>query len=420
MNPTKNLIIALALVLCVSCNNNQQKKPNFEVQQITSGPKHHLFGYIGHALTIPWNKSERYIVSLQNDFYKRMPLKGEAAEIILIDTKNDYNIIPVDKTYAWNLQQGTMLYWKPNSPETQFFFNDLDPETGLVFTVLYDIEKRERIREYRFENESIANGGVAPGGKYFARINYGKISNSRTTIAYAGAKDFAQEGPANPEDDGLFKVSIETGAKELLVSYKAIADYLKIDDPDYPIYVHHTLWNRNNDRIVFIVRGKGDDKKRRGYPNVGCVINSDGSGLGLIDFGGHPEWYKDNLLILPNDDKGILNIYNVDTKKVAGTIGEEGMFPDPGGDKAYSPDGKWLVGSHEKDEKQGYTFYRFSDQVHFTSPMIPSFQGTGDRRVNRVDGAPRWNRESNKILVGGIADDGSRQLFIIRMRAEKE
>ena len=420
MNPTKNLIIILALVFCVSCNNNQQKNINFEVQQITAGPKHHLFGYIGHALTIPWNKSERYIVSLQNDFYKRMPQKGEAADIILIDTKNDYKIIPVDKTYAWNLQQGTMLYWNPNAPETQFFFNDLDLETGLVFTVLYDVEKRKRIREYRFENESIANGGVAPGGQYFAGINYGKISNSRVTISYPGAKDFAQEGPANPEDDGLFKVSIETGAKELIVSYKTIADYLKIDDPDYPIYVHHTLWNRNNDRIIFIVRGKGDDKRRRGWPNVGCVIHSDGTGLGLIDYGGHPEWYENNLLILPNDDKGIFNIYNVDTKKVVGTIGEEGMFPNPGGDKAYSPDGKWFVGSHEKDEKRAYTFYRFSDQVHFNSPMIPTFHGTGERRVNRIDGAPRWNRESNKILVGGVADDGSRQLFIIRMLPDKK
>jgi len=26
---------------------------NFEIRQITAGPKHHLFGYIGHALTIP-------------------------------------------------------------------------------------------------------------------------------------------------------------------------------------------------------------------------------------------------------------------------------------------------------------------------------------------------------------------------------
>ncbi len=115
-----------------------------------------------------------------------------------------------------------------------------------------------------------------------------------------------------------------------------------------------------------------------------------------------------------------MELWDVDSKLLKGTIGDTGTFPNPGDDKAYSPDGKWFVGSHEKDEKQGYTFYRFSDHVHFYSPMIPSFHGTGERRVNRIDGAPRWNRESNKILVGGVADDGSRQLFIIRMLSEKE
>jgi len=386
------------------------------VEQITAGPKHHLFGYIGHALTIPWNKSERYIVSLQTDFYKRMPQKGEAADIILIDTKNDYKIIPVDKTYAWNLQQGTMLYWNPNSPETQFFFNDLDLETGLVFTVLYDIEKRERIREYRFENESVANGGVAPGGKCFAGINYGKISHSREIISYAGAKDFGREGPANPDNDGLFKVSIETGAKELLVSYKTLAELFDIPE-DYPIYVHHTLWNRNSDRIAFIVRGKGEGK----YPNGACVIHSDGTGLERIKKGGHPEWLDGNILSVAGE--GGVELYDVDTKLLEGTIGDTGTFPNPGDDKAYSPDRKWFVVAHKahtRAEKRNYIFYRFSDQVHFNTPMIPTYYGAGQASVTRIDGAPRWNRESNKILVGGVADDGSRQLFIIRIQPENE
>ena len=33
----------------------------FEVTPITTGPKNHLFGYIGQSLTIPWNESGRYI-----------------------------------------------------------------------------------------------------------------------------------------------------------------------------------------------------------------------------------------------------------------------------------------------------------------------------------------------------------------------
>lgn len=30
-------------------------KPATTIQQITTGPENHLFGYIGQSLTIPWN-----------------------------------------------------------------------------------------------------------------------------------------------------------------------------------------------------------------------------------------------------------------------------------------------------------------------------------------------------------------------------
>lgn len=384
-----------------------------QVKQITTSPSHHFFGYVGHALTIPWNESNRYIVSLRADFYKRMPKKGEAVEIVIIDTKKNFKVIPLDKTFAWNLQQGTMLYWNPNVLETQFFFNDLDPETGLVFTVLYDIKKRKRIREYRFGNESIANGGIAPGGEFFAGINYGKITRSREIISYAGAKDWTEGGAANPDNDGLFKINIGTGERQLLVSYSRLAKFLQIDDPDYPIYVHHTLWNRNNDRIIFIVRGKGDEKRPNKWPNVGCVIHSDGTGLGLIEYGGHPEWFDGNILILPGD--GNFNLYDVDTKKVVGNIGEKGAFASPGGDNAYSPDGKWYVGSHKNEDRRGYTFYCFENKSYIYSPTLQTFSGSERNGVTRIDGAPRWNRTSDAILVGGVADDGSRQLFIIQI-----
>jgi len=82
----------------------------FEVEQITTGPKHHLFGYIGHALTIPWNESGQYIVSMRTNFFKRMPKAGEPCDIVIIDTTNNYTVTKVDESLAWNPQKGTMLY----------------------------------------------------------------------------------------------------------------------------------------------------------------------------------------------------------------------------------------------------------------------------------------------------------------------
>jgi hypothetical protein len=144
--------------------------------------------------------------------------------------------------------------------------------------VLFDIEKGHRLREYRFGNQSIANGGVAPAGKYFAGINYGKITRSRKVISYAGATDWTADGFANPADDGLFRIGIATGKRELLISYRDLAAYLRVTDDQYPIYVRSPAirtmraggdvridpaprWNRANDAIL--VPGIAKDVSRQ-------------------------------------------------------------------------------------------------------------------------------------------------------------
>ncbi|MGY8695579.1 MAG: hypothetical protein ACKVGW_15485, partial [Verrucomicrobiia bacterium] len=67
--------------------------PDFSlsVEQITFGSKHHFFGYIGQSKTIPWNASGRYIVAMRNDFHDRLPGAKDAADIILIDTEDNYS-----------------------------------------------------------------------------------------------------------------------------------------------------------------------------------------------------------------------------------------------------------------------------------------------------------------------------------------
>src|SRR5262245_5520537 len=131
-----------------------------QIKQITFGPKHHFFGYIGHVQTIPWNRSGRYVLALETEFQERMPAPGDAADILLLDTRNNYAPKVVDRTRAWNFQQGTMLYWNPALPETQFFFNDRDPQTQEEFCVLFDISRGqngERIAEYGFPTPPIRN-----------------------------------------------------------------------------------------------------------------------------------------------------------------------------------------------------------------------------------------------------------------------
>jgi hypothetical protein len=102
----------------------------------------------------------------------------------------------------------------------------------------------------------------------------------------------------------------------------------------------------------------------------------------------------------------------VDTKKIVGQLGTPEMFPKPGADISLSPDGDWFVNGYGQDDKNYYAVYRRSDGAFARSEGINKGSYSGDIRI---DPAPRWNRTNDAILVPGIADNGTRQMFIIHV-----
>lgn len=385
------------------------------VEQITFGPKHHFFGYIGHARTIPWNASGRYILALRTSFQDRMPAAADAAEVVLIDTRNGNKAIPVDASRAWNFQQGTMFYWNPKAPETQFFFNDRDVKTNRVFTVLYDVAKKRRVREYRYADTPFANSGVAQNGGWFLGLNYGRLARLRPVTGYPEAFDWTED--AAPANDGIFLVNVESGARKLLVSFRQLAELVKAERPaaaTTPLFINHTLWNRDDNRIYFYVRGDFDSKTHR--IDVPCSIKPDGTGLTTHPYiGGHPEWESGPRVL------GALNrryvLYDVDRKEVTGGLGSPEIFVDPGGDGAFSPDQQWFVNGRRVKGENFYVIFRRRDSSYVRTRGFPHHGWTsGDLRI---DASPRWNRTGDQILVGATDKEGTRQLFLIRISGQR-
>ena len=386
-----------------------------EVEQITSGPKHHFFGYIGHAGTIPWDATGRFIVALQVDFQDHMPGPDEPADVILIDTERDNAIRVVDRTLAWNFQQGTMLAWNPRAPETQFFFNDRDPETGRIFCVLFDIEgEGRRVREYRSAEAPVGNSGVARRGGSFLALNYGRLARLRPVTGYPGAFDWTRSVD-HPADDGIFRVDVETGERRLIVSYARLAEALRDDRPGVDgkaLFINHTLWNRDDDRIFFYARADFDAKPRR--VDALFVVDPDGADLRRIPvhLGGHLDWGLGHSLLGARD--GRLALFDTDRMEFVGEIGDPATLPNPDGDKAFSPDGKWLVDGSRRGSVNHYVFFRPSDATVLRSPGFDQHGWTsGDLRI---DPAPCWNRAGTRIVFPSIDAAGqTRQLFLIRI-----
>lgn len=443
-------VLLISLMSCCACtqdtgsgnrerNSGLRDQPlSLEIERITSGPRHHLFGYIGQSLTIPWSGTGRYIVALQTDFHDRLPDREDTAGVVLIDTFNDYALEVLDETRGWNLQQGTMFYWNPEQPNTQFFFNDRDPVDGRVFTVLYDIIAKKRIWEYRYESYSIGNSGVAPQGGFFAAINYGRMARLRPVTGYAGALD-PTDGVMAPDNDGIFLVDIETGEERLLVSFERLSVLLKtnphwellnkrwtpvktpsgeIEQPDTSeaaLYINHTLISRTNEHIYFFVRGRRDRSSI--WLNVPCSIKTDGTELMVhtTSIGGHPEWGEGDLMIGAHDGQQVF--YDLPSQTILSDhrLGDTTIFPKPEGDVSLSPDGKWFVNGYPSDDRLSITYVimRLEDGAFVRSESFD--RGPYTKGDLRTDPAPRWNRDSNAILVPGWTDEGSRQLFMLRV-----
>ena len=395
-------------------------EPTVAVTQITHGPQHHYFGYIGQSRTVPWNANGRYILALQVPFQDRLPGKNDPAEVCLLDARDHFKVRVVDESRGWNPQQGTMFYWNPDHPETQFFFNDRDQQTGKVFTVLFDLTadggRGKRIREYRFDDTPVANGGIAQNGGYFTAINYARMARLRPVTGYADATDWTTEVAA-PQDDGIYRVEVQTGAKKLIVSFaqlkEAIRPFTENIDARH-LFINHTLHNRNNDLIYFFCRADFETMPEGKRVNVPFSVRPDGSELTRheIFIGGHPEWEWGSRMIGSRDGQQV--IYDLAQKKVVESLGGKDVFPNPEGDVSLSPDGSWFVNSHRRDQHNHYTFLNMKTRQTVNSP--PIFMSTWRGGPLRLDPAPCWNRTSDAIVVPGIAPDGTRQMFLLELK----
>lgn len=393
-----------------------------DVRQITSGPRHHFFGYFGHVRTTPWNGSGRYLVALRTEFQDRMPEPGEAADVVLLDATNDYAERVVDRTRAWNFQQGTMLYWNPEAPETQFFFNDRDPVTHDVFCVLFDTSKGangERVAEYRYKDASLGNAGVAQRGGWFLGINYGRLARLRPVTGYPGARDWTAGRRGHPDDDGVFKVNAKTKEKTLLVSFRQLAAALRDEYPDVDrkeLFINHTLWSRDDGRIFFFARGDFETRAKR--LDVPFAMKADGSELRplALHIGGHPEWESGRRLIGARGKQQIL--FDVEDQRVTGTLGTEATFPNPGGDIALSADGDWFVNGHGDGGKNYYTILRRADgAVVRTGGFDQGGFTTGELRI---DPSPNWNRDGTQLMVVAVDEKKTRQMFVVTVKGKRK
>ena len=399
------LIIVIIPVFLQFCAKNNSKQDLYfpevsKARAITSGPMEHFFAsYYGIN---SWDGTNRYATILETPIKYRLSTENDPATLGMVDMNNN-EFIPLAQTRAWNFQQGCMAHWLGFSPDSLIIYNDLR-DGKFVSIILNVFTKKERLIPYPVS-------AVSPNGKEAICINFARLRITRTDYGYGGDGQDSRKDISFPEDDGLFRVNLETGEAKLIVSIAQVKNLVPELEPEGIEYFNHTLFSRDGSKVFWLARAIPHRN------TTAFTVNRDGTNLQRCFpdgwSGSHFDW-------LNGDELMISAKYN---QKIWGhvlfTVGKQdyrllgGGLLDFDGHGTFSPDEKWMV-THTYPDKHFHEnkIYLMNMKTQAVLPLgrylePPEFHGYW-----RCDIHPRWS-PNGKLIGFNSTHTGSRQVYVM-------
>ena len=368
---------------------------------ITSGPKHHWFGYYDKWQFDP---TGRFVLGMEVDFEHRSPTADDVIKIGMVDLENQDEWIELGQSSAWGWQQGCMLQW---IGEKEILWNDREADR-YVCRIL-NIETKER----RTVPHPIYS--VSPDGKTAVAADFRRINDVRPGYGYVGLPD-PHAGELAPDDSGIFRIDLETGKSELTVSLEQIASLGEIPKPDPKAkhYFNHLLFNPDGSRFIFLHRWR--------YPKGNRLTRMftaapDGSDIRIVDDNGltsHFIWRDPNHILAYSeqlsDGKRFYLFEDGGDKKIE-VVGGDELERD--GHCSYLPGGEWILNDTYPDNDRNqmpHLFHAESGKVVPLGLFHSPKEYTGEWRC---DTHPRFSRDGKKVVIDSPHQDQGRQMHLI-------
>lgn len=383
---------------------------------ITGGPLNHWFGYYDKR---EFDPTSRYVLANQTSFEGRSPTGNDSIQVGFVDTIDGDTWYPLGQSRAWGWQQGCMLQWVGDRGET-VLWNDREGDSFVCR--IHSIPDRTT----RAIGRPIYT--VSPDGRFGLSVDFRRIDNLRPGYGYDGLSDPNVEIRA-PEDSGIWRVDLETGKDELILS---LADVAAIEWPDGERhaeawhYFNHLLFNPAGTRFIVLhrYRPKFDPQTLQFEGNFVTrmfTAKVDGSDRYVLDpsgFTSHFIWKNDHQVTMWTKPHGRqAGFYEfTDKTDVVNPVGHDKMPSN--GHNTYLPDpyGDWILNDTYPDGKtsrQTVFLYhvpsgRRVDLGHFPSPA-------GYRGEWRCDTHPRSSGDGNWVAIDS-PHDGGRQVYLLDIR----
>ena len=220
--------------------------------------------------------------------------KGMEIELGYYDTDNNsWHHIGVSDSFNW--QQGAMLQWIPND-RNRVIYNC--SKNGKIISRIHDIGTGESC-DLKFPIYDLS-----PDGKFALCLNYERSYFCRA-YHYQSVVNKDYDVPI-AEDDGIFRLDIETDNLSRILSIQEIINYDHRDYfNEYKHWVEHIMISPSGKRFCFLHRFSPIDDVLK-YETRLCIADIDGRNLQVV-----PDWDKYSLSHFAWRDEDSFCIYGV-------------------------------------------------------------------------------------------------------------
>jgi len=388
------------------------------VRAITGGTAgtHHTAGYYDKC---PWDSTGRYVLALRSAFFERAPAAEDAAVLGVVDVQEGNRFTPFAETRAWNWQQGCMLHWlsaplafspQPDEDDParhQVIYNDRDGDRFVA--VVADALTGREVRRL-----PLPVYGLSPDGRQAVTLNFARLHHQRPGYGYAGVDDPWRD-VAEPEDDGIWWMDLDTAEHRLILSTAQLAQTNRQSSMAGAVHrFNHLQWNPDGTRFAFLHRWKTAENTGPGTTRLGTA-SPDGSGLAVLADEGrvsHYDW-RDRSHVLAWARRGGEDAFYVlhDPTGEAARVDPVAMPKD--GHCSYSPEGarRWIVNDTYPDAEQKRTLYLYDTAARHRTDLGHFYAPPHLPHDCRVDLHPRWSRDGQQVCFDS-AHEGTRQLYV--------
>lgn len=386
---------------------------------ITKGPKHHWFGYYDKLQV---DTTGRRVLGMEVDFEHRSPRIDDEIGIGYIDlTDTDAAGMPrwveVGRSRAWGWQQGCMLQWRPGSTD-EILWNDRDGDRFVCHVLNLTTGAKRTLPMPVYT--------VAPDGRTAFTIDFGRLQRMRPGYGYAAAPPAGGHLP-RPDDIGIWRMDLDTGAHNLVVSIAEIAAF----EPDETgvgknHWFNHLLVSPDSTRLEFLHRWN-----HRGFTTRMLTMNADGTDRYVLDQGGltsHFIWRDPEHILAwakPVGRKHGFWVFRDKTHDVE-QVGE-GVMTENGhctylSDRDGRPGTRWILNDTYPDSRRLQHPYLFDIAAGRKVPLGSFETPAAYSGEWRCDTHPRSSRDGMMVCidspVGDSAQGGDgRQMHLIDISA---